>query len=86
MNLITFCEILIEETETWTGNFVKTANFITFSAPRDFHCGNCHENAVCEFDTNGNGFCTCNDGFTGNGFICEGICFYQSLLYLIWNW
>ena len=32
----------------------------------------CDENASCE-NTAGSFTCTCNEGFTGNGFICTGI-------------
>ena len=32
----------------------------------------CDMNAVCN-DTIGNFTCTCNDGYTGNGFSCTGM-------------
>ena len=31
----------------------------------------CHDNATCT-DGNGSYTCECNDGFTGDGFSCEG--------------
>ena len=33
----------------------------------------CHDNATCT-DGNGSYICACKDGFTGDGFFCEGEC------------
>ena len=33
----------------------------------------CHVNATCA-NNNGLYTCACNDGFSGNGTICEGMC------------
>ena len=35
----------------------------------------CHINATCT-DTLGSFICTCNNGFTGDGMICQSIIFY----------
>ena len=32
---------------------------------------NCHENAICT-NTNGSFTCQCQNGYTGNGTICNG--------------
>jgi len=32
----------------------------------------CHDNATCS-DTEGSYDCTCNVGFTSNGFMCQGV-------------
>ena len=37
----------------------------------DLGTDGCHDNATCT-DGNGSYTCECNDGFTGDGFSCEG--------------
>ena len=32
---------------------------------------NCHGNATCN-NADGSFFCTCNNGYTGNGTVCKG--------------
>ena len=38
----------------------------------DLNTHNCSNNAQC-FNTNESFVCNCNDGFSGNGVICEGM-------------
>ena len=47
----------------------------------------CAENATC-LDTEGSYECTCDPGFTGDGFNCTSMCMYVILwfVYLHQNW
>lgn len=40
----------------------------------------CDEYAECN-DTIGSYTCACNDGFSGNGFLCEGEGYYHSVFW-----
>lgn len=56
------------------GSVFKLANLCKFSidineCERDTH--ECHDNATCT-NTIGDYNCTCNVGFSGDGFECEG--------------
>ncbi len=41
----------------------------------------CDENALCS-NVTGTRVCTCNEGFTGNGTVCEGR--YSAHIFIIW--
>ena len=54
-------------------------NYVILLADRN-ECedGPCHINATCT-NTMGSFYCTCNTGFSGSGFNCEGMYPYPSI-------